>query len=325
MILLTGGAGFIGSCLLKKLNDEGLKDIIVVDNLGTSLKWKNLLGKSYLDYINKDKFFHMLTTAQLPHSYNNVETIIHLGACSSTIETNAEYMMHYNFSFSKALAEWALPRKIRMIYASSAATYGNGNLGFSDADELCSKLKPLNIYGYSKQAFDHWAISTQTIRQMVGIKFFNVFGPNENHKNEMCSLIYKAFDQINKQGTIKLFKSHHPQFKDGEQMRDFIYVKDCCEVIWWFYKHPKISGIYNLGTGKAETWNTLANAIFKAMGKEPNIEYIDLPENLRANYQYFTQADMSKVKHAGNNHKFLTIEESVGDYVRNYLLRNEYF
>ncbi len=325
MILLTGGAGFIGSCLLKKLNNEGIKDIIIVDNLGTSEKWKNLVGKSYLDYIHKDRFYQMLTHAQLPLLLNNVKAIIHLGACSSTTEINAEYVMHNNFSFSKALAEWAMPRGIRMIYASSAATYGDGNLGFSDADDVSKKLKPLNIYGYSKSAFDTWALNTGAIKSMVGLKFFNVFGPNENHKTEMSSLVFKAFNQIKNQGKIKLFKSHHPQYQDGEQKRDFIYVKDCCEVIWWLYNRPKISGIYNLGTGAAQPWNNLAKAVFAALNKQPNIEYIEMPLHLQNKYQYFTQAEMNKLKSTGLNYQFMSLEDAVGDYVNNHLSKHEYY
>lgn len=267
----------------------------------------------------------MLTHAQLPLLLNNVKTIIHLGACSSTTEINAEYVMHNNFSFSKALAEWALPRGIRMIYASSAATYGDGNLGFSDADEVCKKLRPLNIYGYSKQAFDTWALNTGAIKGMVGLKFFNVFGPNENHKAEMSSVVFKAFNQAKTQGKIKLFKSHHPHYKDGEQKRDFIYVKDCCEVLWWLYKHPKVCGIYNLGTGTAQHWNDLAKAVFTALNKENNVEYIEMPLHLQSKYQYFTQAEMNKLKSAGLNYAFMPLEDAVGDYVNNHLIKHEYF
>lgn len=311
-VLLTGGAGFIGSVMLQKLNAEGIKDIIVVDHLGSSAKWKNLVKKQFEDYFEKDKLLEYLEKDTLN---NNIDTIIHFGACTSTTEQNATYMMENNYVYSKRLAEWALKRKKRFLYASSAATYGDGDRGYSDEDKLTYKLKPLNIYGYSKHAFDLWVLKNNLQKEFVGFKFFNVYGPNESHKADMRSMVNKGYAEVKKTAKIRLFKSHIPDYKDGEQKRDFIYVKDAVELAWFFLKHPNKKGIFNIGTGKAHTWNDLANALFSALNMKPHIEYFDMPEVLRDKYQYFTQADITKLKNAGCKHKFFDLKDAVKDYV----------
>jgi ADP-L-glycero-D-manno-heptose 6-epimerase len=316
MIVLTGGAGFIGSAFLSKLNSQGLSDIIVVDELDTTEKWKNLVGKEFCDYLHKDQFLSLIENGKL----GEVKKVIHLGACSSTTERDAEYMMQNNFCYSKKVAQWALRNGSRFIYASSAATYGNGEHGFSDTIDSPEKLSPLNVYALSKQQFDLWAIRSGAVDKMTGIKFFNVFGPNEYHKGDMCSVISKAYHQIKEKGSIELFKSYRDDYADGEQKRDFIYIKDCNEVLWWFLEN-EICGIFNLGTGQARSWNDLAKAVFGAMGEKENISYIEMPESLRGKYQYFTQAEMDKLSSASCPHQFSSLEDSVQDYVRSYLAK----
>ena len=320
MIIVTGGAGFIGSAFVWKLNQEGIDNIIIVDRLGTSEKWKNLVNLRFVNYVHKDDFLEMIDTDTLPFE---IDAIIHMGACSSTTERDADYLWHNNYVYTNLLAEWALERGIRFIYASSAATYGDGTKGFSDDHKKISELKPINMYGYSKQVFDLWALRQKLEGRMAGIKFFNVFGPNEYHKGDMASVIFKAFHQIKETGKVNLFKSYKKEYEDGGQMRDFVYVKDCVNVMWWLLKNPKTNGIFNLGTGKARTWNDLIKAVFAAMKKKPNIEYIAMPEALRNQYQYFTEAEMSKLKKAGCPVKFSSLEDSVRDYVVNYLQKSD--
>lgn len=314
MIILTGGAGFIGSAVLEKLNSQGLKDIIVVDNLGSSEKWKNLSKKTYLNYLHKSELIPLLEK----NSLSKIDAIIHLGACSSTTETDANYVMANNYQYTLSLAKHALENNIRFIYASSAATYGDGSLGFDDDPEKLAQLEPLNIYGYSKHAFDIWARESSALNNIVGLKFFNVYGPNEYHKENMSSVLYKAFHQIKENGELKLFKSNHPDFGDGGQKRDFIYVKDCSNCIYWLLNN-KVSGLYNLGTGNARSWNDLANAAFSALKLDANIKYIDMPENLKGKYQNFTEAKMSRLKNAGYNEGFYSLEDGAKDYINNYL------
>jgi len=316
MIIVTGGAGFIGSAFVWKLNGEGIEDVIVVDHLGTSDKWKNLVPLRFEDYLRKDDFFDMVCDDDVPFE---VSAVVHMGACSSTTERDADYLWENNFAYTRTLAEWALDHDIRFIYASSAATYGDGSQGFSDDHGKIPALKPINMYGYSKQVFDLWVLREKLEKKMAGIKFFNVFGPNEYHKGDMTSVIFKAFHQIRQTGKVRLFKSYLPEYPDGGQMRDFVYVKNCVDVLWWLLKHPKTNGIFNLGTGKARTWNDLINAVFAAMDRKPNIEYIEMPEGLRHQYQYFTEADMGKLKKAGAPVDFPALEDSVRDYVQNYL------
>ncbi|RMD85298.1 MAG: ADP-glyceromanno-heptose 6-epimerase [Candidatus Dadabacteria bacterium] len=317
MYIVTGGAGFIGSAFLAKLNSMGVERIIVVDNLGKSDKWKNLNGKIFLDYIHKNDFIEALYQNKFSTS---IKAIIHMGACSSTTERDAEYMLRNNYLYTKSLSEWAISNKVRFIYASSAATYGKGENGYSDSHSKIPLLRPLNIYGFSKQLFDLWALKTGAISEITGIKFFNVFGPNEYHKGDMASVVYKAFNTIQQTGKVRLFKSHNPKYKDGEFVRDFIYIKDCVEVLWWFFENEGKTGIFNLGTGKARSWNDLASAIFKAMGKKEEIEYIDMPEEIRGQYQYHTEAEMEKLRQAGCAFAFSSLEDSIEDYVKNYLM-----
>ena len=318
-ILLTGGAGFIGSCLLWKLNQEGITNIIVVDDLGTSEKWRNLVGKRFLDYIQKDDFLELIK-----ESVNiDISTIIHLGACSSTTLTDAAYYIKNNYEYSKTLARWAEANKVKFIYASSAATYGGGEFGYDDSNKITRMLRPLNMYGYSKQLFDLWILNNKLDKVMTGVKFFNVFGPNEYHKGEMMSVVCKKFLEVSQNGRIELFKSYRDDYKDGEQKRDFIYVKDAVNVLYYFLKHPEKSGIFNLGSGVAHSWNDLAHAMFSAIGKEPCIEYADMPETLRPKYQYFTQAKMEKLRKAGYRTRFTPLEKAVKDYT-GYLKEKKY-
>lgn len=320
MIIVTGGAGFIGSAFVWKLNQEDIDNIIIVDQLGTDDKWKNLVNLRFVNYVHKDDFLEMIDTDSLPFE---VDAIIHMGACSSTTERDADYLWHNNYVYTNLLAQWAIEHNVRFIYASSAATYGDGTKGFSDNHKTINELKPINMYGYSKQIFDLWVLRQKLESKVAGIKFFNVFGPNEYHKGDMSSVIFKAFHQIKETGKVKLFKSYKKDYKDGGQMRDFVYVKDCVNVMWWLFNNPKANGIFNLGTGKARTWNDLIKAVFTAMKKKTNIEYIAMPEALRNQYQYFTEAEMSKLKKAGCPVKFSSLEDSVRDYVVNYLQKND--
>ena len=316
MIIVTGGAGFIGSAFVWKLNTEGIDDIVIVDELGQSDKWKNLVNRRYVEYIHKDVFLRMICTEQTPFK---PRAIIHMGACSSTTERNADYLMDNNYHYSCRLAEWALSQQVRFIYASSAATYGDGTRGFSDEDAVTETLRPINMYGYSKQLFDLWVLRQQAETRCAGIKFFNVFGPNEYHKGDMKSVVFKAFHQIRAAGTVRLFKSYKPEYGDGEQRRDFVYIKDCVEVLWWLLEHPEANGIFNLGTARSRTWNDLIRAVFSAMNREPRIEYFDMPPEVRDQYQYFTEAKMDKLRSAGCPAAFRSLEEAVRDYVANHL------
>ena len=320
MIIITGGAGFIGSAFAWKLNQEGIDDIIIVDRLGVSDKWRNLVNLHYVDYLHSDDFLQRICKDELPFK---VSAVVHMGACSSTTERNAEYLWKNNFLYTRTVAEWSVRRGIRFIYASSAATYGDGESGFSDDLSRIKMLKPINMYGYSKQVFDLWVLRHRMDRKMAGIKFFNVFGPNEYHKGDMTSVIYKAFHQIRETGKVCLFKSYQPQYPDGGQMRDFVYVKNCVDILWWLLQNPGVNGIFNVGTGKARTWNDLIKAVFAAMDKQENIEYIEMPDSIRHQYQYFTQAEMDKLKESGCLIDFFTLEDSVRDYVVNYLQNHD--
>jgi len=320
MYLVTGGAGFIGSAFLAELNAQGIDDILVVDRLGSSDKWRNLRNKKIDDFLTVDRFVELLSRNALP---KKITAVVHLGACSSTVEQNADYMVQNNYRFSRELAEWALSQKLRFIYASTAATYGDGSQGFSDAEESIPSLLPLNIYAYSKQLFDFWALNTKALQSMVGLKFFNVYGPNEYHKGPMRSVIHKAFEQIISHGRVELFKSAHPDFNDGEQSRDFIYVKDCTKILSWFLEHPETNGIFNLGTGKARSYNDLANAVFNALDKPSSIHYIEMPEEIRDKYQNYTQAEMEKLQSVIPSLSFQSLEDGVGDYVKSYLIKDD--
>jgi len=326
MIIVTGGAGFIGSALIAALNGRGVSDVLVVDELSKDTipgceKWKNLRNLSFADYIEKDDFFQMVIENKFSAP---VKTAFHLGACSSTTETNAAYLIKNNYEYTKLLAQWATSEKIRFIYASSAATYGDGSAGFSDNEQTIGKLKPLNMYGYSKHLFDLWAKRAGLLKNIAGLKFFNVFGPNEYHKADMRSFVLKAYEQINAKGKVALFKSHNPEYADGQYLRDFIYVKDAVDMTLFFYDNPKVSGLFNIGTGKARNWNDLLKAVFSAMGEKPNIEYIDMPESIRNQYQYFTEADITKLRNAGYDKKTTTLENAINDYVQNYLQKGKH-
>ncbi len=319
MIILTGGAGFIGSCFLWKLNQEGISDIIVVDHLDNTDKWKNLVGKKFLDYIQKDDFFEMVRTHKLPVP----EYVIHMGACSSTTNTDGNYYIKNNYEYSKTLAEWALSNDAYFMYASSAATYGDGKQGYEDSERALYDLVPLNMYGYSKHLFDLWVANNNMLDKVTGLKFFNVFGPNEYHKGDMRSVICKAFPVLRDEGKIRLFKSYVSDYADGEQKRDFVYIKDVVNIMFELMKEPGIKGIFNIGTSEARSWNDISGAMFKALNKPSVIEYIDMPETLRPKYQYFTQADMKKLKKTGLNFSFGSLEESVADYI-GYLKAGSY-
>jgi ADP-L-glycero-D-manno-heptose 6-epimerase len=321
MIIVTGGAGFIGSAIIAALNKRNITNILVVDELGTSQKWKNLCNLSFADYIEKNDFLELIIEDKLDGS---VEAIFHLGACSDTTENNASYLIKNNYEYSKLLAQWATSHNRRFVYASSAATYGDGSSGFKDNQEKIENLRPLNMYGYSKQLFDLWAYKAGLFKNIAGLKYFNVFGPNEYHKGNMRSFIIKAFEQIKTNGKVGLFKSYNSEYSDGQQLRDFIYVKDAVEMTLFFYDNPKISGLFNIGTGRARSWNDLVKAVFAAMGKKPNIEYIEMPESMRNQYQYYTEADMTNLRNAGYNKQTTSIEDAAKDYVQNYLQENRY-
>ncbi len=316
MIIVTGAAGFIGSCVVSHLNQQGLRDIIAVDVLRENDKWKNLRHLDFTDYLDR---------SQLPvflESRSDIEAVIHMGACSATTEQDANYLMENNYRYTLHLAEYCLQNDVRFIYASSAATYGSGELGYADDETQLQRLRPMNMYGYSKQLFDLKARREGWLKRFVGLKFFNVYGPNEYFKGDMASVIFKAFNQINESGSVRLFKSHRPDFEDGQQLRDFVYVKDVLKIIDFFLQHRQLAGIYNAGAGKARSFKDLVTATFKAMGIPPNIVYIDMPEEIRDRYQYFTEAKMEKLRAAGYEQPFHSLEEGVADYVQNYLMKN---
>jgi len=321
MLIVTGGAGFIGSAIIAALNKRGITDILVVDQLGCDQRWKNLRNLSFADYVEKDDFLEMVIENKLCPP---IQAVFHLGACTSTTETNASYLAKNNYEYTKLLAQWATGSGIRFIYASSAATYGDGSAGFSDDEKTIENLQPLNMYGYSKHLFDLWAKRAGLLKKIVGLKYFNVFGPNEYHKADMRSFVLKSFEQINAAGKVRLFKSHRPDYKDGEQLRDFLYVKDAVDMTLFFYDNPLIGGLFNIGTGNARSWNDLVKAVFAAMGKKPNIEYIDMPESIRNQYQYFTQADIAKLRSTGYKTPITPLESAIKDYVQNYLQKNSY-
>lgn len=311
MKIVTGGAGFIGSCLLWKLNKEGVSDIIVVDEPITPAKKRNIEGKRFSDFLDKDKFLSLISSDKLG---KKVDAIFHLGACTSTTLRDMDYFIKNNVEYSRKLVKYALEKNIRFIYASSGATYGDGSQGFSDEDKNTLNLTPLNPYGYSKHLFDLWVMNSGLIKSVVGLKYFNVFGPNEYHKGDMMSVIAKSFDKIVKTKKMRLFKSHNKQYKDGEQKRDFIYVKDAVDATYYFLENRDKGGIYNIGTGRARSWNDLAKSLFSALDMEVNIEYFEMPEGLRDKYQYYTQADISKLQQAGYKKDFFTLENAVLEY-----------
>ena len=325
MIVLSGAAGFIGSNILKELNENNLNKIIIVDNIKESIKWKNLVGKQFLDYYHKEEFLQKLENNKL----NFVpKAIIHMGACSSTTESDFDYLMENNFHYSIKLFQWAKKNKARFIYASSAATYGNGENGFEDDHNKINNLRPINKYGFSKQLFDMWILANHLENEVVGLKFFNVFGPNENHKDSMMSLVQKAYYQIKEKGFVNLFKSYDKNYQDGCQKRDFVYVKDCSKIILELIFEEKIQGIFNLGSAKACTWLELINAVFSSMGLKANINFIDMPCNLKNSYQYYTKANMRKLEQCykeifAKKLNFTSLKDAVDDYINNYLAKDK--
>lgn len=320
MIVVTGAAGFIGSCLVGKLNAIGFDDIIVVDDFSKEAKNKNLSNKKYIEKIPRDEFFEWLD-----RSYRNVSFIYHIGARTDTTEFDKEIFDKLNVNYSKEIWKACTKHNIPLLYASSAATYGMGEHGYEDSHEIVDNLKPLNPYGESKNEFDKWVLQQKkTPPYWYGMKFFNVYGPNEYHKGRMASVIMHSYKQILSTGKVKLFRSHHPDFEDGKQLRDFIYVKDVVEVLYYLMRNSKKSGLYNLGTGKARTFLDLVHAVFDAMEIEPKIFFIDTPEDIRDKYQYFTEAKMEKLKKTGYGREFRTLEEGVTDYVQNYLMPDQY-
>ena len=316
-IVVTGGAGMIGSAMVRTLNDAGYEDIIIVDNIACTDKWMNMRNKKYLTYIHKSQFLE-----QLP-KLEGITAIIHMGAQSATTEKDFDYLWVNNFEYTKALWNYCAEKQISFIYASSAATYGDGEEGFDDKMDI-DRLRPLNGYGYSKQLFDQWVKhqAKTAPAQHCGLKFFNVYGPNEYFKGGMASMIFHGFNQIQETGKVKLFKSCNPDYKDGEQLRDFVYVKDVCSVMLWLLEHQEVSGLFNVGTGRAQSFRELAEATFHALGLEPNIEYIEMPMHLRKKYQYYTKAEMSKLREAGYDKPFMNLEEGAKDYVQEHLAKD---
>lgn len=322
MIVITGGAGFIGSALLWQLNSLGMDNILVVDNLADSSKWQNLVKRKYADYMHRDRFISLARENALPFA---VSAIVHLGACSSTTESDADFLMENNFHYSRDLCRFALENGARFINASSAATYGDGSLGFSDNLEVLPKLRPLNMYGYSKQLMDLWLLRENLLQSVASLKFFNVYGPNEYHKGTMQSVIAKAFEQIGKTGRLRLFASNDPAIADGCQKRDFVYVKDCVRLIAWLLDNPQANGILNVGTGRARAFKSLGQAVFAAMNLPCAIDYVPMPAELVGKYQNYTCADMGWLAGARYPYKFNSLEEGVEDYVRNYLATDDVY
>jgi len=324
MILVTGAAGFIGSVIVQELNSRGVQDIIVCDHFEAGEKWRNLRGLKYDSFLQvEDLFEHPIWKKQ-----GGLKAIYHMGACSDTTELNMDFLYKNNTEFTNKHLALATSKNIPIVYASSAATYGAGEHGYSDDHKGISQLRPLNKYGYSKQLSDEWVLrQNKKPKVWFGVKFFNVFGPNEYHKGKMSSVVFQSFNQIREVGEVKLFKSHRPDYKDGEQLRDFVYVKDVVramiELIDAGKKKPALSGIYNLGTGEARSFHDLVKGTFQAMGLAPKIKFIDMPEELRNQYQYFTQAEMGKLKKALPKFKFMALEDAISDYVKSHLSKPE--
>lgn len=321
-IVVTGAGGFIGRNVVAELNARGCDDPILVDSMGHDEKWRNLQGLSYEDILEPDEFLTHVESGRMGE-LGELDAIIHLGACSSTTERDADFLLRNNYRYTRTLCEWSIRHKVRFIYASSAATYGDGSIGYSDDDAALPTLRPLNMYGYSKHMFDVWARKHGLFDRIAGLKYFNVFGPYEDHKGDMRSMVSKSYDQIKKAGKVQLFKSYRPDYADGEQMRDFIYVKDAVAVTLHFLEDRSAGGLFNCGTGKARSWKDLANAAFAAMGAAPQIEFIEMPDVLRGKYQYFTQAEMAKLRGAGYVAPFTSLEDAVHDYVTTYLAKRD--
>ena len=326
-IVVTGAAGFIGSCLTGFLNAKGFTRLILVDDFSEPEKLKNLEGKQFQTKVERELFFDWLATEKPA-----IDFIFHIGARTDTTEFDYAVHQHLNVDYSQKVWNYCVANNVPMVYASSAATYGSGEQGYNDDHAVVYSLKPLNPYGVSKNEFDKWALQQKDQPPFwTGLKFFNVYGPNEYHKARMASVIWHSFNQINQQGQVKLFKSHKEGFKDGQQLRDFVYVKDVLKICYWLMEQWErgegqvASGLYNLGTGKARSFEDLAKSTFSGLDKEPVIEFIDMPIDIRDKYQYFTEANMQKLKDAGYSEPFYSLEEGVNDYVRNYLAKGKYF
>lgn len=321
MIVVTGAAGFIGSCLVGFLNQKGYTNLILVDDFSRADKVPNLEGKSFSIKVERESFF-----TWLQDKAPVIDFVFHIGARTDTTEFDYAVHQHLNVDYSKKIWQYCTAHAVPVVYASSAATYGSGEFGYTDDHALPFKLQPLNAYGISKNEFDKWALQ-QTTRPpfWAGLKFFNVYGPNENHKGRMASVIWHSFNQIKNEGLVKLFKSHRPDFKDGQQLRDFVYVKDLLKVCYWLMENKPASGIYNLGTGKARAFEDLVKATFAGLDRPENISFIDMPADIRDKYQYFTEANMEKLRAAGYHMPFYSLEDGVDDYVRNYLSAGKYY
>jgi ADP-L-glycero-D-manno-heptose 6-epimerase len=329
-IIVTGAAGFIGRNVVAELNRRGETELILVDELGVNKagepeKWKNLVGLTYEDIVSPEEFLGMIEDG----AFAEARSVIHLGACSATTEKDADFLLRNNYQYTRVLCNWCQSNEIRFVYASSAATYGDGADGYDDDDAVTPGLKPLNMYGYSKHMFDLWALKHGLFTDgeggnIVGLKYYNVFGPYEDHKGDMRSVVSKSYEQIEATGVVKLFKSYRPEYKDGEQMRDFIYVKDAVDVTLYFALQDarEPGGLFNCGTGEPRTWVDLVTAVYSAMGLEPKIEFIEMPEMLQGKYQYFTQSKVAKLRAAGYTKPFTTLEEGVREYVQGYYLES---
>ncbi len=321
MYIVTGGAGLIGSAVVRALNLRGVEDILIVDHLGCSDKWKNLAPLHFEDYLEKELFRERMRKRDFDEK---IEGIFHLGACSSTTERDASYLIDNNFRYTVELAELCVDYGIRLVYASSCATYGDGSHGYQDDDDRIEELRPLNMYGYSKQLFDLHARRNGWLKKIVGCKFSNVYGPNERHKGNMRSMVLRAFEQISESGRVELFKSYRPEYADGEQLRDFLYVKDAVEMVLFLFDCPEAHGLYNIGSGRAESWNALTSAVFSAMNTPVDIRYIEMPETLRDRYQYYTLAATDKLAALGYPQKATPLADAVHDCVANYFVPGKY-
>lgn len=320
-IVVTGAAGFIGSCLVEYLNYRGYTNIIIVDDFSRDDKNPNFSKKKWIAKVEREFFFEWLF-----QNKPRIDFVFHIGARTDTTEFNYAVHQHLNVEYSKKVWQYCTVHQIPLIYASSAATYGGGEFGYDDSAAIIPSLHPLNPYGVSKNEFDKWVLHQENHPPLwIGLKFFNVYGPNEYHKGRMASVIFHSFNQIKKVGVVKLFRSHRPDFKDGQQLRDFVYVKDVIKVCYWLMQHQPVSGIYNLGTGKARSFDDLVKATFKGLDLDPRIEYIDMPEDIRSTYQYFTEAKMQKLRSVGYMDEFYSLEKGVDDYVRNYLNKEKYY
>ncbi len=314
--IITGAAGFIGRNLVAELNRRGLNNLLLVDELGKTEKWKNLRGLFYEDIWDPDMLRQAILGEVDP---GQIQSVIHLGACSATTERDADYLIDNNYRYSRDLCEWCLQHDIRFVYASSAATYGDGSKGYCDEDEGTPELEPLNMYGYSKHMFDLWALKNGLFDHIAGLKYFNVYGPYEQHKDDMRSVVHKATEQILAEGSVKLFRSHRPDYEDGKQLRDFVFVQDAVDLTLWLAESDSPSGLFNCGTGQARSWLDLVTAVFSALDREPRIEFIDMPEQLQGKYQYFTEADMAKLRNTGYDAPFHSLEEGVRKTVESIL------